>query len=73
MVIVYHGNFYEAKRCSHRPLDFELTRLLLETMILHVICSGLEATVIKTCAKLYHFFHGVVRARYEHTSEGNMP
>ena len=33
-----------------------MTRLLLETMILHVRCSGLEGAVIKTCAKIYHFF-----------------
>ena len=56
MVIVYHGNFYEAKRRSHQPQEFKLTRLLLETMILHVRCSGLEGVVIKTCAKLYQFF-----------------
>ena len=30
MVIAYRGNFYEAKRWSHRPQEFELTRLLLE-------------------------------------------
>ena len=53
MVIAYRGNFYEAKRWSHRPLEFELTRLLLEIMILHVRCSGLEGVIIKTCAKLY--------------------
>ena len=53
MVIAYRGNFYEAKWWSHRPLEFELTRLLLETMVLHVRCSGLEGVIIKTCAKLY--------------------
>ena len=56
VVIAYSGNFYEAKRWSHRPLEFELTCLLLETMILHVWCSGLEGAIIKTCAKLYQFF-----------------
>ena len=30
MVIAYRGNFYEAKRWSHWPQEFELTRLLLE-------------------------------------------
>ena len=30
MVIAYRGNFYEAKRPSHLPQEFELTRLLLE-------------------------------------------
>ena len=53
MVIAYRGNFYEAKQWSHRPLESELTRLLLETMVLHVRFSGLEGAIIKTCAKLY--------------------
>ena len=56
MVIAYRRSFYEDKRWSHRPLEFELTRLLLETMVLHVICYGLEGAIIKTCAKLYQFF-----------------
>ena len=33
-----------------------MTRVLLETMFRHVRCSGLEGTIVKTCAKLYHFF-----------------
>jgi hypothetical protein len=53
MVIACRGNFYEAKWWSHRSLEFELTRLLLETMILLVRCSGFPGAIIKTCAKLY--------------------
>ena len=56
MVIAYRGNCYEAKRWSHRPQEFELTRLLLETMILHVRCSCLEGAIIKTCTTFYQFF-----------------
>ena len=34
-------------------LESEVPRLLLETIILLVICSGMEGASTKTCAKLY--------------------
>ena len=37
-------------------LESEVPRLLLETMILLVRCSGLEGASIKICAKLYQKF-----------------
>ena len=69
IVIAYHGNFYEAKRWSHRPQEFELTRLLLENHdpsceMLRFGRSGHQ----NLCQTLPIFFHGVVRARHRHTS-----
>ena len=69
MVIAYRGNFYEAKRWSHRPQEFELTRLLLENHdpsceMLRFGRSGHQ----NLCQTLPKFFHGVVRARHRHTS-----
>ena len=69
MVIAYHGNFYEAKRWSHRPQEFELTRLLLQNHdpsceMLRFGRSGHR----NLCQTLPIFFHGVVRARHRHTS-----
>ena len=56
MVNAYRGNFYEAKRWSHRPEEFELTRLLLENHDPSCEMLRFGGAVIKTCAKLYHFF-----------------
>ena len=69
MVIAYHGNFYEPKRWSHWPQEFELTRLLLENHdpsceMLRFGRSGHQ----NLCQTLPIFFHGVMRARHRHTS-----
>ena len=69
MVIVYRGNFYEAKRWSHRPQEFELTCLLLENH--DPSCEMLRfgrSCHQNLCQTLPIFFHGVVRARHGHTS-----
>ena len=53
MVIAYRGKILEEKRWSHHLLEFKLSRLLLETMILLVRCYGFQGAIIATCAKLY--------------------
>ena len=45
--------FFEVKQWSRQQLEFELPRLLLETMILLVRCSGFQGAILQTCAKLY--------------------
>ena len=55
---------FEAEWCSHRRLESEVPRLLLETTILLVRCSDLEGVSIKTCAKLYQIFS---MRSWEHT------
>jgi hypothetical protein len=48
--------FFRRNNVVTDDLESEVLRLLLETMILLVRCSGLEGAIIKTCAKLYQFF-----------------
>ena len=65
MVIAYCGNFYEAKRWSHWPQEFELTRLLLENHdpsceMLRFGRSGHQ----NLCQTLPIFFH----AMWEHAT-----